>query len=339
MAVMQGPSASGETLARAECGIVKSGSEGSFIVMLHARILTYIDEVVRQGSIRRAADRLNVASSAISRQILTLEDLLGVSLFDRSGRRLKPTAAGELMVAHIRETLKGMTVVRAQIDELQGLHRGSITIGVMSGLAANVLPAAVANFQDTNPRVEVRVHLMNTGDQILSAVERGEIELGLGFDFGRHSNIRVTYSTTGRLGAVMSPTHPLAKEKSLRLANIVAYPLAMADQTMAIRPYIDDAFTRSSLRPITMMQTNAIEVMRRMAMLGKSITFLTPFDIEADRQLGTLIYIPVHEFVRHEQRLMLVQNDRRSDALASVFAERLKKSISEIAVHADILPA
>ena len=305
--------------------------------VLHARLLTYIDEVVRQGSIRKAAERLNVASSAISRQILALEDVLGVPLFDRSGRRLKPTAAGEVLVSHVRETLKGMTIARAQIEELKGLRRGSITIGLMSGLAANLLPRAVTEFQEKNPRVEVRLSLMTTGDQILNAVERGDVDLGLGFDFPRHANIRVAFSALGRLGAVMAPDHPLVGEGEVRLASCVAYPIALADSTTAIRPYIDEAFERSTLRPLTMVETNSIEVMRQMAMVGRSVTFLTPFDIEAERRLGRLVYMPVYEFSRHEQRLMLIQNERRSDVLASIFAERLKALISQVEEPAAIL--
>jgi DNA-binding transcriptional LysR family regulator len=298
--------------------------------VLHTRLLTYIDEVVRQGSIRRAADRLNVASSAISRQILTLEETLGVSLFDRSGRRLKPTAAGELLVNHVRETLKGMAVTRDQIEELKGLRRGAITIGLMSGLAANILPRAVTRFQENNPRVEVRLSLMTTGDQILTGVERGELDLGIGFDFARHANIRVAYSASGRLGAVVSARHPLASCPELRLAQCMAYPLVLADQSTAIRPHIDDAFDRSQLKPGIMVETNSIEVMRQMAIVSQSVSFLTPFDIESEQRLGRLVHVPVHELARHEQRLMLIQNQRRANVLASVLAETLKAMIAEV---------
>jgi DNA-binding transcriptional LysR family regulator len=297
--------------------------------MLHARLLTYIDEVVRQGSIRKAAERLNVASSAISRQILALEQSLGVALFDRSGRRLKATAAGEVLVRHVRETLRGMNVARAQIDELKGLRSGLIKIGLMSGLAANFLPRAVTEFQEKHPRVEVRLSLLGTGEQILTSVEKGDIDLGIGFDFPRHPHIRVALSAAGQLGAVLAPDHPLTSKQDLRLIDCIAYPLALADSTTAIRPHIDEAFG-SMPRPRTILETNSIEVMRQMAMAGKTVTFLTPFDIEAERRVGRLVYIPVREFARHEQHLMLIQNDRRSDALPSLLAEQLKSLISEV---------
>lgn len=295
--------------------------------MLHARLLAYLDEVVRQGSIRKAADKLNVAASAISRQILALEEELGVPLFDRSGRRTAPTAAGELLIRHVRDTIRDLARTRELIEELKGLRRGSVSIGLMSGLAANVIPQAISEFREQNPRVELKLRLMTTGDQILDAVESGDVDLGLGFDLARRSAIRVVHSAIGRLGAVMSPLHPLAQEAELRLADCADYPLALADETTAIRPYISHAFESMSLDYWTVAETNSIEIMRHMAMRDENITFLTPFDIEAERRAGRLVYVPIHEFARHTQRLMVVENQRKPDALASVFAEKLKNLI------------
>ncbi len=298
--------------------------------MLHARLLTYLDEVVRHGSIRRAAEKLNVASSAISRQILALEEQIGAPLFDRSGRRLKPTAAGEILIRHVRETLKEMARTQSQIEELKGLRRGSVSVGLMSGLAANILPRAVNDFHETNPRVEVRLRLMTTGAEILQAVEKGDVDLGLGFDFPRHSGVRTIHAATGWLGAVMSPTHPLANEPELRLRDCAGYPLVLADHTTAIRPHIEEAFAKSGFTILATTETNSIEIMRQITLQGRSITFLTPFDIESELRLGRLIYIPIPELARHAQKLLLVQHERRSDVLASVLAERLKTLMNEV---------
>ena len=103
--------------------------------MLHARILTYLDEVARLGSIRKAAARLNVASSAINRQILALETELGAPIFERMPRRLRLTSAGEILIMHVRETLKSSQRAAAQIEALKGLQRGEATIATMNGLA------------------------------------------------------------------------------------------------------------------------------------------------------------------------------------------------------------
>ena len=217
--------------------------------MLHARILTYLDEVVRQGSIRKAAEKLNVAPSAISRQIMTLEEKMGVPLLDRNMRPLAPTAAGDLLIRHIRDTVRDLARTQAMIEELKGLRRGLVRLAVMSGLAPNIVPSAISGFAERNPRVELKVSLVTTGDRILDAIEAGDADLGLGFDFTMRSSIRTIVSATGKLGAVMAPDHPLARERELRLAACASYPVALADDTTAIYPYITTAFER--LNPVS----------------------------------------------------------------------------------------
>jgi DNA-binding transcriptional LysR family regulator len=297
--------------------------------MLHGRLLNYLDEVARSGSIRKAAERMNVAPSAISRQIMTFEAELGTAVFQRRPRRLVLTAAGEVLIRHIRGTLKDMSRVQTQIEELKGLRRGEITVAVMSGLAANLVPRCVVEFQKSNPRVKLNLQLLTTGDQILAAVEAGEADLGLGFDFPARPKIRILETAVGRLGAVMAPDHPLAGAVSLRISDCLNYPLIVADDTMAIRPYLSQLFAKMKLEPEFAVETNSIEVMRHMAMMDLGITFLTPFDVEFEQRLGRLIYLPIHELAQHTQRLMLIGQNNAASVLSSVFVESLRTIIQQ----------
>jgi DNA-binding transcriptional LysR family regulator len=299
--------------------------------MLHGRLLTYLDEVVRAGSIRKASTRLNVAASAINRQILALEMQLGTPLFQRLPRKLVLTAAGEVLIRHVRQTLKEMERTQSKIEELKGLRRGEITIALMSGLAANLVPRAVAEFRRSNPRVKVVLRLLTTGEEILSAVAAGEADLGLGFDFALNANLRVLASAVGKLGAVVVPGHPLSDRQSLRIGDCVGYPLVIADRSMVIRPHLDAVFAKAMVEMQSVIETNSIEVMRHAAMLDQGVTFLTPFDIEFERRAGRLIYIPIREFAHEAQTLMLVGHDRGTSAIASVLAEVLKTMMQDAA--------
>jgi DNA-binding transcriptional LysR family regulator len=297
--------------------------------MLHSRLLTYVDEVARTGSIRKAATHLNVAASAISRQILALELQLGTPLFQRLPKKLVLTAAGEILIGHIRQTLKELTRAQTKIEELKGLRRGEITLAMMSGLASNLVPGTVKQFRLANPRVKLVLTLFTTGEEIQSAVAGGEADLGIGFDFTKDSNLKVLARAIGKLGAVMAPSHPLAKRPMVRLSDCIDYPLVIADGSSAIRPYLDTAFSRVALEPQPIIETNAIEIMRHAAILDNGITFLTPFDIEFERRAGRLVYVPVRELANDAQTLMLIGNVRGSTAIASVLAEMLKAMMRE----------
>jgi len=135
----------------------------------------------------------------------------------------------------------------------------------------------------------------------------------------------------GKLGAVMAPSHPLAKRVSIRLGDCIDYPLVVADTSSAIRPYLDAAFTRVSLDPQPIIETNAIEIMRHAAILENGITFLTPFDIEFERRAGRLVYVAVRELSQDTQALMLIGHERGTSAIASVLAEMLKTMMQQAA--------
>ena len=299
--------------------------------MLHSRLLTYVDEVARTGSIRKAASRLNVAASAISRQILALETQLGTPLFQRLPKKLILTAAGEVLIGHIRQTLKELVRAQAKIEELKGLRRGEITVAMMSGLASNLVPGTAKQFRLANPRVKLVLTLYNTGEEIQSAVATGEADLGIGFDFTKDSNLKVLARAAGKLGAVMAPSHSLAKRAIIRLSDCMDYPLVIADGSSAIRPYLNAAFSRVSLDPQPIIETNAIEIMRHAAILENGITFLTPFDIEFERRAGRLVYVPVRELSHDTQTLVLIGHVRGTSAIASVLAEMLMTMMGQTA--------
>ena len=95
---------------------------------LHASVLKYFDMVVRLGSIRQAADRLNVASSAINRQIIKLEKYLGTPLFERLPRGMRLTPAGEVLIGHVRNTLRDFDAVLAEIEDFKGSRKGIVAV-------------------------------------------------------------------------------------------------------------------------------------------------------------------------------------------------------------------
>ncbi|AIR04842.1 LysR family transcriptional regulator [Cedecea neteri] len=292
--------------------------------MLKYRLLVYLDEVARSGSIRKAAERLHISASAINRQLLALEEELGTPLFQRLPRKMILTAAGETLIHHVRQSFKELEWAQIKIEELKGLRRGEVTVAMMSGLAANLIPRAAADFRRANPRVKLHLQQMTRGEDITSAVASGDVDLGIGFDFEMRSSLRSIASVTGRLGAVVAPGHPLADKSSLRLSDCMPHPMVIADDSTVIRPYLNDVFARAMVALQPVIETNSIEVMRQSAMMDQALTFLTPFDIETDLRSGRLVYIPVRELGQQTQTLMLIGHDRGTSAIGSVLAETLK---------------
>jgi DNA-binding transcriptional LysR family regulator len=178
--------------------------------VLHSRKLQYINEIVRCGSIRKAAARLNVASSAVNRQILALEEELGAPLFERLPRGLRLTAAGELCVEHIRDVLKNYEKLESRIRGLKMPQAGKVTLVTTVGLASGPLPLILARFLEAHPRV--RIQLRNDGGSTtINPVLTGEVDIGLGFNIPATPGIR-TLTPDVPVGVVLPPGYPLSHE-------------------------------------------------------------------------------------------------------------------------------
>ncbi len=215
-------------------------------ISMHARVLRYFDEVVRRGSIRRAAEHLHVAPTAINRQILDLEAELGAPLFERIHKRLHLTPLGEIVLAHVRQTLREHDALQARIAEIKGARRGMVTVATTSGLAGALMPSLVHDFRQQHPGIAVRVADLPV-DGIVAAVEQGGADLGLGYDLPEVAAFRVAASRDWSIGAVVAPGHPLAAQSSALLAEVAGYPLILPAPTLSIRAFVDDAFARQSI--------------------------------------------------------------------------------------------
>ncbi|UXU75461.1 MULTISPECIES: LysR family transcriptional regulator [unclassified Paracoccus (in: a-proteobacteria)] len=296
--------------------------------MLHSRTLRYLDEVARCGSIRGASERLRIAASAINKHLLKLEDQIGEPLFERLPRGLRPTPAGEILLAHARRTLKEYSQVQAEIRDLKTLQGGEVIVATMNGLAGGIVAHTAAAFQARHPQVRLSIHMMFAPD-IVQAVTDAKADLGVAFNLPNLPPLEVLANVEARLGAVLTPGHPLAAMKSLPLAMCQSYPLILADHTMLLQGIIRDAFDSAGLDFRPTFLTNSVEAMKALAISGAGIAFLSKVDIAQEQVNGLLTYRPVREFVSGKNILAVVQRDKRVMGLAAtMFAEELARALS-----------
>jgi DNA-binding transcriptional LysR family regulator len=296
--------------------------------MLHARILTYLDEVARSGSIRKAATKLNVASTAINRQIIALEEEMGHRLFDRIPRRLRLTAAGEVLIEHVRDTLKAFERTQARLDGLKGARQGQISLATTVGFAGGPMPKIIYDFGRAHPNVRILVRGMFT-DAIPNAISSGDFSLGLAFNLEPNPGLQTLLSLEIPFGAVVAPSHPLANRSRVRLSDVVQYPLVLPEPTMTLRKIVDLTLAKVQGLPRPILETNSIEMMKNLVRFGEAVTFLNPIDVAEERTSGRIRYRPIAE--AHTQTLTLVARKRGNiDPTTSRFVEHLKTSLATL---------
>ncbi len=155
------------------------------------RASRYFAAVAQHNSIRDAADALNVAQSALSRQILKLEETFGVRLFERLPRGVTLTAAGEVYLRYARDQIAQAEHMRAEFHALNGMHRGRVRISAIESLTRSLLPRLIAAFREQHPGVGFDVK-MDGSERIIEAVREIDTDIGITYYSQPASDLAVT---------------------------------------------------------------------------------------------------------------------------------------------------
>jgi molybdate transport repressor ModE-like protein len=304
-------------------------------MLFHSRMLRYLHEVARTGSIRQAARQLNVAASSINRQILLLEETIGTPLFERLRGRLRLTTPGELLIAHVRETLKDHARVMARIEDLKGMRRGQVTVGTMADIATSMMLPVLTAMRHRYPLVTINLRIMRI-HEIMAALQGSDIDLGFAVSLPDDATIHVEAASELRLGAVVAPDHPLAGKPSVSLADCAAYPMIVGTEDFSIRILLDDAFARSAAKFTPAFTTESVDLMKRLAMCNLGVTFQVAASIEEERRRNELVFVPLRDRTLKPEVLKLVR--RRGtplDHLPSLMIEMLKDTMVALGARPD----
>lgn len=303
--------------------------------MLHSRKLQYIDEIVRCGSIRKAAARLNVASSAVNRQILALEEEFGAPLFERLPRGLRLTAAGELCIEHIREVLKDYERLETRIRGLKMPQAGKVTMVTTTGLAAGPLTEILHRFLEKHPRVHVQLR-NDAGTTTLNPVLTGEADIGLGFNIQAAPGLRTLAMFDVPVGVVMPPDHPLTAQDKLDLTDVIHEKMVLSQPGTSLRNVINLVLAPLTVSVEPLLETNSVELMKQLVKRGTGLTMLNPLDVYLECKSGELAFRPfVTPHMRHQPMKLFARSRSPLDTATSLFVEFMLSELS--ALIADLL--
>jgi DNA-binding transcriptional LysR family regulator len=256
--------------------------------MKHLRILNYVDEVARTGSIRKAAERLNVTASAVNRRIADLEDELGAPLFDRRPRGVQLTAAGEVFVHYLRGNQGEVERMKSHIEDLKGLRRGTVRIACSQALALDFLPRQIAAFRKKHSLVSFEIKVADH-QWAMAALAAYEVDLVLVFRPSYMANFRPLMTVGQQIVVLMAKNHPLAAKKKLRLSDCAQYPVAMPDRSIGGRQLLDEFSARTGLTFRVAAESNSFEMLRGLVVHGGLLSFQIAIGmLPASNKLGII---------------------------------------------------
>ncbi len=290
------------------------------------RILTYVDAVARNGSIRAAAVALNMASSALNRRILDIEQELGCNLFERLPRGVRPTAAGELFVDYVRRALADLEAVTSRIEQLRGLIRGRVKIATVESAAGDLLPRAITLFQSSHPRVRFEIYV-GAPEQLLNRLIEDQADFILTHNNSpvRDRNISIIDSVSWPLFALVAAGHPLASEPQIRLRDCLLYPIALGDNTLAGRRLIEQSLSKASFSIEPALVSNSVEAMKVFSVMNQGVCFQFRPKGSTTVQPGDMTAIPlIDEPLPGSQLLLATRRARALPFAAAAFIEELR---------------
>lgn len=297
---------------------------------MHAKVIRYFVEVVRAGSIRKAAEQLHVVPTAVNRQILNLEEELGAPLFERIHNTLKLTPVGEIVLAHARGTLHEFDLVRQRIEAVRGLRQGEVTLATTAGLADAFLPAVVQRFREAHPGIQLKLLGLPIA-AVLRSVSEGDADLALAYDVPGTAGFRTLFASEWPIGAVVPPGHPLTAHATTVLAECVGYPLILPAPSLSIRPILDAAFGLSGISASPVIETTSTALMRRLVRQGGGITLLNRLDVDEERQEGSLVFVPLRDAALRAQTLTLETRAAQPPSpAAELFANHVAANLDEL---------
>jgi DNA-binding transcriptional LysR family regulator len=256
------------------------------------RTSRYFAAIAQHNSIRDAAGALNVAQSALSRQILKLEEMYGVALFERHPRGVALTAAGEVYLRYARDQIAQAEHMRAEFHALNGVHRGTIRISAIESLTRSLLPRVIAAFREQHPGVGFDVK-MDGSEHIIEAVREIDTDIGITYYSQPASDLAVRVSTREPLVAIVAAGHPLAKKRRVGLRDVAAFPTALTTRGSRSRSLIDAACWNAGVSLSPVLETNSVEMLTSLVARSDTVTFLLRLSAEDGIGAETLVALPV----------------------------------------------
>jgi DNA-binding transcriptional LysR family regulator len=238
------------------------------------RQLEIIRAIAEAGSFTGAGERLHVSQSAISRQILLLEEELNEAVFLRVGRRIRITPAGEALLQLSHRVFQDLKDTVALISDSRQALRGPVRLVGGMTVSLYVFPTLLREFQRAHPQSEIKIWAGAT-DRCLAAIRAGTADCGLLTLPIESPDLVTVPAMEEELLLVTSPTHPLARKRRIVPDDLRGQHFVLFESGSNTRRALDEFFVRENLDPNIVMETENVEIIKALVRTNVGITIVS----------------------------------------------------------------
>jgi DNA-binding transcriptional LysR family regulator len=282
-------------------------------------------KVASAGSFTRAARELFITQPAVSQEIKALEVSLGIKLFDRSGKNVRMTAEGEILLSYTLRLFALHEEMESLFGRSKSLQHGQIKLGSTALMGTYFLPKIIGRFNRRYPGIEIDLQMGNS-DQVMHLVLEGLVDLGFSGMTTNHARLESILIHQEKLIMVASPRHPLSAKK-ISLDDISETPFIWREKGTQTRKLIEKWFLRQ-LRghyPRKSIELQNMEAAKRMVEEGYGITVVPEAAVRREITAGWLKPLQVEELNVLNSYFLVFLKTRKLTSAAEAFRKMLSK--------------
>lgn len=236
--------------------------------------LRYVVAVAKAGNFTRAAEELFLAQPSLSVQVRKLEHELGVQLFERLGRSVRLTHAGEVFLQHAQRALSEVVEARERMAEVRDLRQGRLALGALPSVGAHLLPGVLADFRRSHPGVVTSLVELDVSADVERMVQAGRLDLAV---------IRLPRTRDGLtdrrlvrepLVAVVPPDSDLARADELALSDLADQDFVAMRPGHGLRELMDGVCAGAGITPNVTVETGQLSIVHGMVRAGVGVSIL-----------------------------------------------------------------
>lgn len=280
--------------------------------------LMYLEAVVAMGSIRKAATKLGIQPSAVSRQILQLERETGTILFDRQPGGTVPTPATEHLLEYYRMWSAQLEHLESQLGSLDDLRSGRVIVAASEGLIPSLTDDVLWDFNRQYPDIRLTVQCKATVE-IVHDVQKGIVHIGMAYSPPASEHLRFHTHVRHRVVAAMCPDHPLAAQTGdIPFGRAIAYPFATMPAVYGLGRLIEAVAAAENLRFAPVLQANTLDLLKRFALAGRGVAMVTDYAVREEVADGRLVARTIdHPMLGNQYAKVFVNSERMLTRAAS----------------------
>jgi DNA-binding transcriptional LysR family regulator len=248
----------------------------------------------KQKSITKAAEALYITQPAVTMQIKSFEQSLGLKLFRKHGKELQLTDVGMVLFDYAEKVFEIVDQVEYVLKSYGDLTQGSLTIGTTRSFARHLMPELLSRFQERYPKVKVFLKV-GSSQRIVDGLREFKYDLGI---IGRLPNLKkleVIPYTKEEFCLVTSPKHRFAKRGKVSLSELNNEPIIIRESGSGSRHAILSLLNSHNMRPSVLVEAGSVEFIKEYIIKGQGISFLYTPEIELEARMGLLKSLGIKE--------------------------------------------